>query len=237
MESSSSSSAPTNVASPLPNNTTESTSGRSLETPVRLGTNLTNHEMGLLDTPDVHTFKNLVDEVNEDGYDSDGLQGPFFDQVEGVVDCPEDEDEFVGESEVVNDRGDQLDQGSDSPPSYATFTDDEIKKMKVKELKLYLKDNYNIVLKGGALKAEYVAKLSELVQNKVPFCTHRDSIEVENMAVGSIFNPTAYWKELQPGEEVNDDGLVVDGETFYEPTGEEGVSIRVKKRNYSHTFD
>ena len=109
--------------------------------------------------------------------------------------------------------------------------------MKVADIKLFLQSNYNIKLKSNAKKADYVEKLKEVVEKKVPFCTHRNEAEMQNMAVGGIFDGNSYWKELIPHEEVDDDGLVVDGEEFYEPTGEEGVSIRVKKRNYSNTFD
>ena len=156
-----------------------------------------------------------------------------------------DEDDCIidNEEELVpqDDRNDEAsNQGNDgsthNSTTYSTLTNDEIGKMRVPEMQKYLKEKYGMK-SSNMKKTECVEQLRKAVQEKLPFVSSLDPSIVDNMANDDFFSPGAYWKELSPGEELNDDGLVVNGESFSAPTTDEGETIYVKKRNFTETFD
>ena len=218
----------------------ENTSGPTPQTPVRLLDELDPTEMGLTKTPDHRTLVSMDEEALEQGYDSDGNIGPFFDQVE-----EEDNHPMEAEVELASQINGQNSEDTGAPsatpreePKYCTFTDDEIKKLKVNEMRKYLKEKFG--LKASNMKQkELREKMMDAVKNKHPFITTLGSNVVDNMVNDDFFATGAYWKELNPLEEVleDEDGLNIDGEQFRAPTTGEGETINVPKRNYGENFD
>ena len=124
----------------------ENDSGRAIETPVRLLDSLDPGEMGLTLTPDSRRLVSVDEDAEDQGYDSDGNLGPFFNQVEMEDDYEMDHEGAIESSTV--DRESTPSQTPSDNPTYCTFTEDEIKKMRVPEMRKYLKEKYGVKSSG-----------------------------------------------------------------------------------------
>ena len=215
--------------------TMENSSGQPPGTPVRLLGALDQSEMGLTLTPDQRQLVEVDEAAADEGYDSDGNLGPFFNQVEDESDMVMEE-EVQLESRNANEDVDVDDTPSVGPsaePTFCSLSEEEIRKLKVVEMKSYLKDKYGIKCSTWKQK-ELREKMMEVVRTQQPFISNLDESIVSNLANDDFFATGAYWKELKQEDEIQeDDGLVVEGEQFRAPTLSEGEIVRTKKRNYS----
>ena len=191
-------------------------------TPVSLPTQRI--ETGLPQSPMKRSIILPSDEAMEEGYDSDGMMGPFFDPYN-----KEEEDAAMDEVPVVVPVETRQAQ---EPPS---MTEDSIKKMKVGELRDSLRRR---VLATNGLKADLAKRLLEAVKVGVPV-QDLPVEQVENGA-GAAFAVGAYWKVLEQNSAELPD-LDRKGFRFREPTVPESEDVRrearVKKKNYDATFD
>ena len=163
----------------------ENTSGPTPQTPVRLLDELGPSEMGATMTSEHHRLVSMDEKVLEQGYDSDSNLGPFFDQVE-----EEDNSAMEAESPLDGENSDAAGAPLTTPtdePTYCTFSDDEIKKLNVGEMRKYLEDKFG--LKSFNMKQkELMEKMKEAVENKHPFVTTLGSNVVDNTVSGDIIS-------------------------------------------------
>ena len=141
--------------------------------------NLTNLRMP--PTPPSRVMNIVSDELFEEGYDSDGQMGPFYEH--GVSDeefVTMTEDEPVQEIEVT--PAPEMETAESAEP---VLTDEIIDTMKVKDLRDALSKRG--VNKAG-LKGELVRKLKEAVATGVPMMENRPA-EVINNTAGDMFDP------------------------------------------------
>ena len=125
--------------------------GVSEQRTVSNNTEITNDEMGIPATPEQRSLTLFDESDNEDGYDSDGCIGPFFDAVK-------DEDDLINDDEV------EVGVAIDAPIEAAAeniLTEEEISKMKVVDLKEELKKRACSV---RGRKQELVSRLIDAVK-------------------------------------------------------------------------
>ena len=119
------------------------------------------------------------------------------------------------------------------------LTSDDIKKMKVMELRSALQE---IGRTANVLKAVLVSRLKDAAKNNVPLIQNCVPEVIEHCA-GGKFAAGAYWKNLDPEAEVIDEEVNVDGIRFRGPTvpsldhDNTTLEDRPNKRNCSDTFD
>ena len=141
----------------------------------------------------------------EDGYDSDGAAGPFFD-------CLEEEGDQIYEEEdldlldamnamIMEDdkekEGDVVDvEEEEEVPKHVPIADNILVKLKVAELRLELRMR-NCPVSGK--KPELVCRLREALAKEIPVNVALQNKETDTgkEKLNQIFHPTAFWKELQ----------------------------------------
>ena len=164
----------------------------------------------------------------EQGYDSDGWNGPCFEAVsdEGAL--------IWNEEEVIPTDNDP----KEYEEQQAMPTEEECRAMKVSELRdqLALRN-----LSKNGRKAELLQRLLTAIKNNLPLIANANPEKLANMA-GAGFAPTAHWELIDPGdEEVNDSLVDTDGHVFYHPTADrhpnEAVNAGPVKKNYNEQFD
>ena len=139
-------------------------------------------------TPPSRVMNIVSDELFEEGYDSDGQMGPFYEH--GVSD-----EEFFTMTEDEPVRGIEVTPAPEmeTPASAELVLNDEIiGTMKVKDLRDALSKRG--VNKAG-LKGGLVRKLKEAVATGVPMIKNRLA-EVINNTACNTFDPGVYWEEL-----------------------------------------
>ena len=78
-----------------------------------LGSSVLFTDIGLTSTPETRVLENLVTEDDEDGYNSNGVIGPFFDQVKDELTVEYEEGEVVAPQSVSIDRNVVMDRVQD----------------------------------------------------------------------------------------------------------------------------
>ena len=111
---------------------------------------------------------------NDEGYDSDGMQGPFFDAVEGEAQLEGEDEEEVGASNLP-----QLTQAAQQKNQAIVLANEIIERMRVKQLQEELKRRA-CSLKGK--KKELQDRLKEAVQKNMPLVEDIDSEAMGNLA-------------------------------------------------------
>ena len=196
-------------------------------------------EIGLTRTPESRIFASVSISDEDDGYDSDGAIGPFFDQVEGEDAIDYNEEELSVEHESTLEGSAQVDMPMEPDSAQDDiWTEEDVRsnKYKVKDMQLFLKDRG--VKCSGLRKAQLVEKVVEAIKNKTAKVTQMNVSVRENLAEGQIFTPGSFWKEISAtGEELDEDGLNVEGEQFHAPTNAADEVVTTKKRNFGEQFD
>ena len=158
-------------------------------------------------TPPSRVMNIVSDELFEEGYDSDGQMGPFYEH--GVSDeefVTMKEDGLVREIEVM--PAPEMETPASAEP---VLTDEIIDTMKFKDLRYALSKSG--VNKAG-LKGELVRKLKEAVETGVPVVEDQ-SADVINNNAGDMFDPGAYWEELHTvGDATYESIMNVEGGNF-----------------------
>ena len=111
-------------------------------------------------------------------------------------------------------------------PQFVIISDDDIKKMKVVQLRQKLKAR-GLGIRG--LKNELKETLEKAMVNKIPMANKAS----EKEAPQHVFGNKVFWKTLAPLEEPIKYPRV--GTQFHQPTSDD-VPV-AEKRNYSQTFD
>ena len=195
--------------------------------------NLTN--LGIPPTPPSLVMNIVSDKLFEEGYDSDGQMGPFYEH--GVSDekfVTMTEDEPFREIEVM--PAPKMETPASAEP---VLTDEIIETMKFRDLIDALSKRG--VNKSG-LKGELVRKLKEAVATGVPMMENRPA-EVINNTDGDTFDPGAYWEELRTvGDAIYESIMNVEGGNFRSPTvpaHEHNARLEVipPRKNYDVQFD
>ena len=162
-----------------------------------VGTPLSFSKQGLTHTPDTCVFATLVTEDEEDGYDSDGVIGPFFDQVEDELTTEDDEEELVLTPDQVLEGTVQLDTPGDPTPNEVdSWSEADVMagKYKNKDMQQFLKDRK---VRYSGLRAQQLReKVIECIQNKTPVATAMVQEVRDNLAEGGFFTPGSYWKAI-----------------------------------------
>ena len=191
-------------------------------------------EHGFSATPPSRGSLHVGEEEGEAGYDSDGVQGPFFDAVQ-------EEGRLEGDDEKEAGAGD-----ADLPVTEVAVENDDagrilerIDKMKNDELRKELQRR-SCSVKGR--KSELVARLREAVEKKLPLVAEM-SAEVQANLAGDGFALGAKWEIQEPddGEVEDEANRVIDSISFREPTVGvadvlQGVKF-AKKKNYRMVLD
>ena len=139
----------------------------------------------------------------EDGYDSDGAAGPFFDCLEEEGDQIFDEEDLdlVDAMAAIIMEDDKEKEGDvidvvEEVPKHVPIAENILVKLKVAELRLELKMR-NCPVSGK--KPELVCRLREALAKEIPV-----SVSLQNKRtdtgkekLNQIFHPTAFWKELE----------------------------------------
>ena len=197
-------------------------------------------DIGLPKTPPFPVVENLAGDLFEDGYDSDGVRGPFYDAIEEEGPLVVNEEEVGGE-ESNGESGNMVANSPDDRQTVAILAIDDVTNLKVNELKDELRKRGLGSFKGK--KAELQQKLKEAIENNVPLMTNLSPEVMDNLA-DDVFAPGSYWKlvdnEGEGVEEVEELQDLIEGEQFRAPTIPEGeVSANsAKKVNYTElNFD
>ena len=148
--------------------------------------NLTNLDMP--PTPPSRVMNIVSDKLFEEGYDSDGQMGPFYEH--GVSDenfVTMTEDEPVREIAVT--PAPKIETPASAEP---VLTDEIIDTMKVKDL---IDSHSKHGVNKAGMKGQVVRKLKEAVATGVLMMENRPA-EVINNTSGDTFDPGAYWEEV-----------------------------------------
>ena len=108
------------------------------------------------------------------------------------------------------------------------ITEDNIKKLKVSELKQDLKARG---LRTGDLKPELIDRLQKSMEDKV--CVLPEGVLEAITTAAKAFDKQAYWKILKPETQTQNNPLA--GTNFAEPTDTEPVKID-RHHNFANTF-
>ena len=183
-------------------------------------------DIGVPRTPEIRVIRSTDEEANDNGYDSDGLRAPWEESL------PLDFDGSEAAEEHLPVAPPPVMAAEPSPEFDAekNLTAEEVKKMKVSELKIELRKRG---LGCGGLKGELVARLNEAVEGGVPLIHDIDENQASNLA-GDSFSPGAYWEMLECNGEYVSETLAPG---FRSPTVPAGENPAVKKRNYTQKFD
>lgn len=164
-----------------------------------------------LSVPVTKEVRTLVmdEELFDDGYDSDGQVGPFFDAVANEVDFDsyeEDAHEHVPPVPVVQAEAmppvpEPLDPSSSAASSYTPLTQSEIWQMKVKELREALSAQKQ---RQTGNKSELVERLLQCMHlpptTNLPGTTSETNANAEVIVTptDSCFDPNCRWEQLEP---------------------------------------
>ena len=188
-------------------------------------------DVGAPPTPEGRNMATFDNEAFEEGYDSDGMRGPFYDGVMDENQLVSDEEEIAPEAmeetqvEVVAaDQGEAqvAAENEEAPvavpvnePVANALSIEDIQGMKVSELRDQLKARN---LKRSGNKEELRSRLKAAVEANVPLVMAPELIgNVADPEAG--FTPGARWELLEEGDEVEEEGLLtIEGEVFIEPT-------------------
>ena len=191
----------------------------------------------LINMPDPQPAETMTEELSDFmfqlGYDSDG-ELPFFGNADEERQMMEQYEEgTLGNEPSLTSADDTTTSTTNttSAPTFIFIPYEEIKKMKVDELKQELKKR-GVSMHGK--KAELQERLTEAIRNKiavVPVSTRVLVADPKN------FPPTAYWRTLQPTGQV-EDPTSDSGSQFHGPTEDpETRRLQPKKRNFDDIFD
>ena len=161
--------------------------------------------MGLPQTPPQRVLVMPNNELLEAGYDSNMQFGPFLQA--GVA---EESFASMNEAEKTAEEGEiaEPDEVAESAPP--VLASDDIKKMKVAELRAALEIRG---LQKNGLKAVLIARLEDAVKNNVPLMQNC-APEVRSNSAGDTFEAGVYWKMLDPEEEAINEEVAVGGVQF-----------------------
>ena len=205
-------------------------------------------EIGLPESPQNRSFSALAEATADQGYDTDGEMGPFFDGVE-----EEGSLEGVEEVEIGSERRNESNNAtavevnvgeenseiqSDSPQE---LTVEGVDRLVVKDLRDELGKRG---LSKRGKKSDLVERLKKAVEEKLPLLENVIVNEGETL-VGAEdgFAAQAKWKILQPNEEdVVDEAALqtIGGVRFHNPTVRDNIVEGLegaKKMNYEQRFD
>lgn len=166
--------------------------------------------IGIPSSPKKKTLVAVVDEAGEEGYDTDGKLGPFFDGVQDEEPLEEIMEEEIGAgiryevpvaaATIDANQGQNL--GSDTASTTPPLTQDNIEKMTVKDLRAEL-EKRGLSRKG--LKKELADRLVKAVEENMPLLQNVMVNEGEELAPPDDgFAPQARWKIIDP----NDDDII-----------------------------
>ena len=162
-----------------------------------------NAEPGLPPTPPMRSLLCTDDEVNQEGYDSDGRQGPFFDGVE-------EEGMLVGDDEEeAGLLGVEVGRIAENSENRVELSLDMVSKLKVVELRNELKKRVASI-KGK--KEELVSRLKRAIENGMPYL-EKEGTEKNHGYASEGFPLGAKWELEEDYEDVleqEDDGLIED---------------------------
>ena len=194
---------------------------------------LTATEMGLPPTPEQNMNFVIDENMNDEGYDSNGDIGPvrYAPGIEEDINVDEDEVliQIPNPNEVENDSNENI-----------GLTDDKIEKMKVSELKEALGARN---LSKNGVKAVLISRLKQAVANGMGVVENINPNIISNMA-GENFEPMAHWELLTPDTNsvVEENLRDSDGYEFYAPIASgaaraEPSSGHALKMNYREYFE
>ena len=179
-----------------------------------------------------------IEELFENGYDSDGLKGPFFDAIEEEGEQDFDEDSLDSKphtAEIEEEEGGNTSNTSDQ----VVLTKNIVMNMGVKMLKDELKKRQ---LKVGGNKKSLQERLLTALESNVPTgkqITVQEkckSKEKEEIPVG--FPSTVYWKLLNHESECVDEPSNPTFKAPRAPTHPDRDALKVPmKYNFAETFD
>ena len=184
---------------------------------------------GIPDPKPVREILNKDEEKYEDGYDTEGEKGPFYDAVEDELAAPIEADQ-VDHGLPTSMGGDGTDTAAPSNEEPDWFLgEDAVKKMKAEELKDAIRRR-GVVAKGK--KGELQDMLRECVAKKLPIVEGgptKDAAALGGFPVGSKWNMLVPLLAAVP-DPVNEFA-------FRPPTLGEGESPTTPKHNYAKRFD
>jgi len=172
----------------------------------------------------------LMEEAFENGYDSDGWEGP-------ERGTNQDELDAVDEEAVEAMSPPHPEDNLPTEPVHVPISEDSFKKLTVKELKWELTIRRVPTPKGSVKKAVLQQKLKDALAQKYPVYP-KDQLKQSAKDDMSMFSVGAYWEPLEADIDV-DEPINVDFPTARAPTTpKEDVNIQPKpKQSFSTTFD
>ena len=202
-------------------------------------------DMGLPPTPTARVPFMVNEDAIDNGYDSDGQLGPFFETgVSEEANFCMDEAPIQAETRpnVESTKGIKNAENVDKsvvPEAVDALDDEAIDKMKVVELRRELE--MRGLSKNGD-KGVLVKRLKEGIKKNVPLLADASVDQIQNNA-GDGFEAGAYWRFLEAtGPPLDDSIMEVDGVSFRAATTTKeehnaNFDDRPKKRNFGELFD
>jgi hypothetical protein len=158
----------------------------------------TTHQSNIPRSPPARSHLQATTATTENGYDSDGQIGPFYDAVanEGPqeVDEPTIPQSGVAEGTGDENSGENTENSASDVGKFIDISEEKIKKMVVKDIKEELKRRGQGV---AGLKVELIARLKEALEKKLPILSLEDQVNKSDEAVKG-FAPEARWRLLDP---------------------------------------
>ena len=186
--------------------------------------------VGIPDPKPVRAIKNTDEDKFNEGYDSDGEIGPFFDAVEDEINADVEVDD-VDDGLPTSMGGD----GTDAAPSPSDTSSDwfiegsDIMRMTADVLKKEIRRRC-VVPKGN--KKPLQIMLTEIVEKRMPIVDGGPDKNAE--ALGG-FPVGSTWKMLEPNEDIVE--VPFNEFEFRPPTLQPNETPTTVKRNYDENFD